>query len=561
MSSTTEETNVQLDENEVDTSVIILVGMIAMALFFAFIYYLRKPKPNNNNNNINGGRNNNIIKHDKIESKVQTNGTPTGQPMTILYGSQSGTAEGFAYQLQKEAKQHGFNAKVFDLEQFDHENDLAEEKFVLFLLATFGEGDPTDNAVNFCEWIFSEQREAESLQKVEYAVFALGNRQYEKFCEVGRRVSKRMKELSATELLEHGEGDDDGSLEDDYATWKQKMWETVKSHYGIKAGDIEPLPFEGSFKVQFFDDPNGENKEEKEEKIYTPTVIMDPKHTGGYALVVENRELRQTIDDGYSTRHIELDLSGINIKYRTADNLGVLPRNDYHIASKLAQRLGLEPRKRFAIKPKDSRSSRKLPFPSRLTVMDALLWYCDITSVPKRSVLEIFLTYATDAADKQKLKHYLNEGKSEYADDCKSMLELLEELPSVTPPFADFLEFCAKLQPRFYTISSSSKTHPKHIHITVSLSKAQKPRDRVHDGVCSTYLAKLRANKDKVAVFVRPSTFRPPWDESKHAQAPPPVVMVGPGTGVAPFRAFLQEAAHLKQAGKPVSDMVLFFWM
>lgn len=547
---TTTTTNQQEDE-EIDGTLMLFFTLVIGALFVV-IFYLWKNKSKGQNkpeqNKLNGVHQNGTHAPDKKKEEK------TGPSVTILYGSQSGTAEGFSYQLQKEAQQYGFSAKVYDLENYDHATDLSQEKFVVFLLATFGEGEPTDNAANFYEWIMSKDLEEGIMEKVEYAVFGLGNRQYEHFCVIGKRVSKRMRELGATEIVEHGEGDDDGSLDDDYSQWKGKFWQEARARYGGIVGDVELKPFEGSFHVVYHE---RQVSEEQKDEIYTPTVIMDPKHTGDYALVVENRELRSTTDDGSSTRHVELDISGLSVKYKTADNLGVCPRNDHRLAAKMARRLGVDSKKIFSLKPKDPRSARKLMFPSSLSVMDALLWYCDITSIPKRSVLEILSGYTTDEKDKAVLRHYLNEGKNEYAEDCKSLLELLEELTSIKVPFADFLEWVPKLQPRFYTISSSSKTHPNHIHVTVSVAKAIKPRDRIHEGVCSTYLAKTRPGKDKVAVFVRASSFRPPWDSEKTKGQP--TIMIGPGTGVAPFRAFMHEAAHLKKQGHDVGELVLFF--
>ncbi len=176
-----------------------------------------------------------MIKGDKKGSASADSKENEGKPLiTIFFGSQSGTAQTFAYELAEEAKSQGFNGKAVDLEGYENE-ELANEKFVVFLMATFGEGEPTDNAVQFYEWITSNDRQPNTLPSTTYSVFALGNRQYEHFCAIGHKTDKRMEDLGGKRLLEIGEGDDDGSLDDDYSAWKSKFWEATHAHFGTTA--------------------------------------------------------------------------------------------------------------------------------------------------------------------------------------------------------------------------------------------------------------------------------------------------------------------------------------
>lgn len=141
--------------------------------------------------------------------------------------------------------------------------------------------------------------------------------------------------------------------------------------------------------------------------------------------------------------------------FRTADNVGVYPRNDFKLAAKMAKRLGVHTKSTFVLHPKAA-DAQKLPFPANCSVHDALLWYCDLTSVPKRSLLEVLASFA-DAGDRAKLISWCTDAKAAFHEDQKNLLEVLEEVPSVKPPFEAFLEFVPKLVPRFYTISSSSR--------------------------------------------------------------------------------------------------------
>lgn len=503
-------------------------------------------------------------------------GGSAGQlPLSIFFGSQSGTAETFAHELAEEAKVFGFKAAVHDLQDFDHDS-LNEEKFAVFLISTFGEGDPPDNAAEFCEWVHAEEREPALLAGVTYGVFALGNRQYEHFCSVGRRVDHRLNELGATRLVELGEGDDDGSLEDDFSSWKSNFWARTKQTFGLAEGSAAAMAFKPSFAIEF--------KSAEAAAKYTgglTPAICDPKHKPILATVVENRQLRSDVtvgtatnNDGDSTRHLELDLSALRLSYVTADNLGVCPRNDDQSVALMCRRLQVQGDSVFSLK---ALGKRKYPVQSPCSVHDALQWYLDFQSIPRGALLNTLAQYTEDPAEKALLHSWTHEGKEEFLRDEKSIAEVLDALPSLSIPFVDFLELCPKLQPRFYTISSSSLVQPKQVAITVALSTHHKPRGRIYKGLATTFLCGLHKGQ-QVCVFLRPSTFRLPKPKRSFAPSPPPqavaapaagaaspsgavspsgtwqsaptlppIIMVGPGTGVAPFRAFVQEFAYLRQ--------------
>jgi NADPH-ferrihemoprotein reductase len=483
--------------------------------------------------------------------------------MKVLYGSQSGTSEGFAEQIDDEARAYGFKADVCSVEEFDFENELESTDFVLFLMSTFGEGEPTDDAVDFYTWLTDDGQDAD-MSNVNFAVFALGNRQWEFFCQVGRTVSEKMRALNGQELLEHGEGDDDGTLDDDFEAWREDFWAAARKKFINDSGEVHltEAKFEPKFTIEWLDEKEANAQLDKNKASTSPSVYIDPKHDGDYVTVLENYELRSDVSDGGSTRHIVLDTAGTKLNYTTADNLGILPRNSHQLAARLAKLLHVKPNSVFRLHPKGY--DKKAPIIHACSVMDALLWYCDITSMPKRHTLELLAGYATDMKEKDQLKRWAHEDKEAFAADMKSIVEVIEECPSAIPPFEHFVGFCPRLQPRFYTISSSSRANPGRITVTATVTRDQKPRDRIHRGVCTTYLASLEPKKQpKIAAFVRPSTFSPSWDSKiarrSDSKTSPPMIMVGPGTGVAPFRAFLEEAAHLQKQGHALGDMVLFF--
>jgi len=156
-------------------------------------------------------------------------------PVTILYGTQTGTAEELAKRIGNELKKYSkFFPNVIDVEEYQYEKELKDAKFVVLVFATYGEGKPTDNAKDFYEWIRSEKREQDlSLSGVQYIVFGLGNKAYECYNETGRILDKRFSDLGARSIFPRGEGDDNGNLEEDFCKWSLKLYPALKEHFGI----------------------------------------------------------------------------------------------------------------------------------------------------------------------------------------------------------------------------------------------------------------------------------------------------------------------------------------
>jgi len=186
---------------------------------------------------------------------------------------------------------------------------------------------------------------------------------------------------------------------------------------------------------------------------------------------------------------------------------------------------------------------------------EALTWYCDITNSPRKKFLRLLGNYAKDDAEKAELLAISKDNdlfQKEVHDKGFNVCDLLEKYKSVEVPLEVFLEYGARLQPRFFTIASSNKAVPQSVELAVAILKDKLP-DGEHVGICSNYLDRQVAGKNQLACFARDSTFRLPEDRSI------PVIMIGPGTGLAPFRAFLQEAKCLNEEGAGINNWVLFF--
>ena len=497
---------------------------------------------------------------DKSAEQGADNDSPK-PTFNIFFGSQSGNAESYAEELRDEAIAYGLKAKVVDLEEYDPE-ELEMTDFCVFLVATFGEGEPTDNAVTFWEWLHDDDSfEDDKFEKLTYSVFALGNRQWEHFCNVGIVVDQKLSKYGGNKLLDLGMGDDDGSMEADFAEWKTNFWAATKDHFGVEE-DTTEREVVVPFKVKYTRHPNDPSSSETESKDVYDTkfsqiktgiggFMADEKFKARLVKVSENRELRSDTFEG-NTRHIELELPS-SLRYQTADNLGLFSHNDFKNTGKIIRRLGLHPK--TILQVVGTSSSFKSVFPKFVTVQDALLLYCDFASVPRASAIKNMAYYVSDPVQKAQLKAYAldKDKKAEFARDHKNWLELLEEFPALNLPFDVFLHMVPKLSPypRYYTISSSSKVQPRTASITVTVGPTQLPNNRVYNGICSTYILN-QGLSENVSAFIRPSTFRLPAPSK-------PVIMFGPGTGVAPFRAFWHEARWLKAKGTSVQDWHLFF--
>eukprot|EP01137_Pigoraptor_chileana_P000700 Opistho-2@37287 len=482
--------------------------------------------------------------------------------MVVFYGSQTGTAEDCANRLAKEAQFFGFRALALDVADYEL-SDLARMKEIpnsvaIFCIATYGEGEPTDSSQAFHDWLIEEDVDA-NLSSVAFTVFALGNKTYEHYNAMGRLVDKRLEELGGQRLYERGEGDDDGNLEEDFVNWKQAMWPALCTHFGLPVPDMsqqkslrqytlktyESAPTQGVFIGEMF-------RIGSYSKQQPPFDAKNPF----LAKVAVNRELHKS--GNRSCRHIELDITGSGISYQAGDHVAVYAENDPALVDALIKRLGADANTIFSLEPMDVGGTKKRAFPLPCTYRTAFLHYLDITSIVRTNVLRDLAEYASDPKDKDFLLRVTSpEGKKEYHEwvvtPQRTLLDALEALHSWQPPIDHVIELLPRLQCRYYSISSSPKAHPQSIHVTSAVVMYTTSTGREAKGVATNWLKALDVGA-KVPVYVRRSTFRLPKNVST------PAVMIGPGTGLAPFRGFIQDrAAASAPAGGSKGAMVLFF--
>lgn len=490
----------------------------------------------------------------------------SGKTIAVFFGSQTGTAEEFSNRLNKDSQRYGLKAGVFDPEEcnfdelVDMKNDI-ENSLAVFVVATYGEGDPTDNSVQFHDWL----KEDQSLDGLNYTVFSLGNKTYEHYQAFGRFVDKRLEELGGVRLMPIGEGDDDGNIEEDFLNWRELFWDKVCDFYDVKR-DRDRLSFsvtrdfmlkthEGLSEDEIFKGEHG--RLGAYDKQRPPYDLKNPY----LAPVTVNRELSKGGDRSFM--HIELDISGSGIRYEAGDHVAVYPTNDVELVEKIGKILNTDLSIVMSLENMDPSASKKNPFPCPCTYRTALMHYVDITSTVKSHVLAELIKYTTDEKDLEKLNDLTSsneKGKALYSEwivkDHRHILSVLEDLPSCRPPLDLLLEMLPHLQVRYYSISSSPKMFKNSIHITAVVVDWETRTGRRQKGVATCWLKEKIPSHEipvKVPMFVRHTTFRLPDKSSL------PVLMVGPGTGLAPFRGFIQDRHIQKESGKELGETILYY--
>jgi cytochrome P450/NADPH-cytochrome P450 reductase len=462
-------------------------------------------------------------------------------PLLVLYGSNMGTAEELARRMAQDGEDNGFVAKVAPLD--DYVGRLPKEGLVVIATASYN-GLPPDNAVEFCEWLRSEELKAESLQGVKYAVFGCGNRDWATtFQAIPRLIDERLASFGATRIVGLGEGDAREDFDGQFQKWYKPARLAVANEFKLTApivDEAKPL-----YKLEIV--PGTQ-----------PSPFVDSFDAQPMTVVV-NRELHRT--DGVhasdrSTRHIELALPD-GVTYRAGDHLGVIPHNGETLVSRVVARFGFAPGTHIRLRRNTNRKSF-LPTERAIAVTQLLSDYVELQDVATRSNINTLIEYTECPPHRIQLQA-LAQDDERYKDEVltkrKSVLDLLEEYPACTLPFEAYLEMLPPLHPRYYSISSSPLVAPNACSITVAVVEAPARSGRgTFAGVCTNYLQSHVAG-EVVYAFVKDtkSSFRLPDDPAT------PIIMIGPGTGFAPFRGFLQERAALKAQGQDIGASLLFF--
>lgn len=520
----------------------------------------------------------------------------SGKNCIIFYGSQTGTAEDYASRLAKEgSSRFGLKTMVADLEDYDYENldEFPEDKLAVFVMATYGEGEPTDNAVEFYEFIKGEDvsfskgasTEEKPLSNLKYVAFGLGNNTYEHYNVMVKNVDAALARFGAQRIGEAGEGDDGaGTMEEDFLSWKEPMWVQVSEVMNLEEREAvyEPMfaiterdELTAESPTVYLGEPNKNHLEGESKGPYN-------SHNPYIAPIVESREL--FTDPDRNCLHMEVDVSASNLSYQTGDHIAVWPTNAGIEVDRFVDALGLGEKRHSVISVKGLDPTARVPFPTPTTYDAVIRYHMEICGPVSRQFVDTLAAFAPDEEAKAEMKklgsdkdYFQEKIASKYMNISQVLLSVDSEKPWSSIPFSAFIESINKIQPRYYSISSSSVVQPKKISITAVVEEIKVSGAHVVKGVTTNYLLALKQKQHgdpkpdphgltyaidgprnkytgiHVPVHVRHSNFKLPSDPSK------PVIMVGPGTGVAPFRGFVQERAALAAKGDKVGKTILFF--
>ena len=436
-------------------------------------------------------------------------------PVTILFGSQTGTAEHLTRLFQSQLSKQGFSCQVVDMD--DHEKiDWKTITNLLVVTSTYGEGDMPDNAQGL--WRFLSGKAAPRMDSVKFSVLALGDLNYTYFCEAGIKFDQRLDELGGGRL--HPRVDCDVDYEPSSESWLKGIVRALTPSGTPSGTPLEPVIVKEA--------PNLESSD-YHPLMSTKSGAFDRKNPFP-SQVLKNVVLNRG-SSSKETRHFEIELKGSGLQYQPGDALGVFPENCSTLATAIQQRLGFSGNEPIQLS-EESSVSLKEAFTKSLDISKpspALLKY--ISEQTENGPL----CHLKSADKKQERIKYLAE---------QDVLGLLTEHPDVRFSADEVPLYFRKLAPRLYSICSSLKAHPEEVHLTVGIVRYEN-RGRKRYGVCSTFLADRTREGQKVAVYVHTSkTFRLP--ESGDVAC----IMIGPGTGIAPFRAFLEEREAENATGR-----------
>jgi len=461
-----------------------------------------------------------------------------GTPLAVLFGSNLGTAESIATRLAQEGTERGFAVTLGALD--DHVGDLPSGG-VLVVCSSYN-GAPPDNAAAFCRWISGAPDGA--ADGVAYSVFGCGNTEWAAtYQAVPTLLDDQLAAHGGRRVRGRGEGNAAGDFDAAYRDWYGGLWADLATALGLPAAvGAATAPAGPRLSITLTN-----------RQIGNPVVVS---YEAGPATVRANRELLAGSNGkpaDRSTRHLEIALTG---GYRTGDHLGVLPRNGIDLIRRVTARFGLDAGQYLTIIP-NSGGHTHLPIDEPTPLLGVLGACVELQDVAGRDDIATLARYTDDPAQKAALEELT--GDDAYRDRVhlphRSLLDLLEAFPACALPFAEFLDMLPPLRPRYYSISSSPLHDPDTCSITVGVLRGPaRSGSGTFTGTGSGYLASLPENAT-VFTFVRSPgiAFHPP--ENPHT----PMIMIGAGTGLAPFRGFLQDRAALRDQGVPVGPSLLFF--
>lgn len=475
---------------------------------------------------------------------------------TVLFGSQTGNSQRLAGQLAKKLESAGWQVTLSSMRDYKT-NQLKNARYLFIVVSTHGEGEPPDNAAGFHEFLHG--RRAPRLENTRFAVLALGDASYEKFCQTGKDFDKRLEELGAKRLVPRVDCDVD--FEEPAARWMDSVLAALEQQQaqGAPAGrppvvrpEAAPAAFAGQagyagmagiggFPAGFANLAGVAGGAGYTNGAAGATAVLaapapapeKPAYSRSnpfLAEVVDNINLNGRGSDR-ETRHLVLSLEDSGLVYEPGDSVGLFPENDPDLVDAVIEAAGWLPDLQVPVGPEGT-----------LPLRDALLRRYEITVLTRPLVAGI-----AELAGSGKLKELAADGNEAafkaYAAG-RDLIDLVRDYGLKGLPAADVVRLLRKIPPRQYSIASSQLAHPDEVFLTIRKVEYE-AHGRRRTGVCSGYVAERLAPGDRVPIYIHQNpNFKLPADPDT------PIIMIGPGTGVAPFRAFVEEREETGAKGK-----------
>ncbi|WP_371373992.1 assimilatory sulfite reductase (NADPH) flavoprotein subunit [Thalassotalea aquiviva] len=419
------------------------------------------------------------------------------QTLTILYSSQTGNAKSVAEKISQTASEMGIKNNLVNMADYKAKS-LQKETHILIVTSTNGEGEPPDDAMALHDYLGSKR--APTLSHLKYSVLALGDSSYEYFCQTGKDFDQRLRALGADAL--HERIDCDVDYQQDANDWQQATLSYLQTDFKNNQAEVVSISASTGQSLSLY------NKEHP----FLATVLDNQKITGR--------------DSNKVVQHIELDLTDSGLRYKPGDALGVWPKNSAENVEQLCNALGL------------SLAEQVQHLGAQVTLEYALSEKLEITRLSK-SVVEHWAKYTDNALnelvlDSDALRAYLN---------SYQLIDLVKAYPAKVCA-QELVDLLDSLTPRLYSIASSQKEVEDEVHLTVGLVSYLQDGER-RTGCASGFLIEHADIDEKVKIFIEPNAhFSLPDDPAKD------IIMIGPGTGIAPFRSFMQEREATGATGK-----------
>jgi sulfite reductase (NADPH) flavoprotein alpha-component len=411
--------------------------------------------------------------------------------VTILYGSQTGNAQGLAKKAGKKLEENGFQVTILAMSDFKP-NNLKKVQNLLIVASTHGEGDPPDNALTFHEFLHGKR--APKLDNLRFSVLALGDSSYEFFCQTGKEFDTKLDELGGTRLYPRFDCDLD--YDEPAAEWLAGVLSSLNETEGGSHTPAQELTVQAV------------------ESTYSRTNPFK-------AEVLENINLNGR-GSNKETHHLELSLEGSGLSFEPGDSLGIYPENDPALVNLLLEETNWDPEQMVTVNKKGE----------VLPLKEALISHFEITTLTKP-----LLEKAAQLSANENLQELLspgNEDKLKAYLDGRDLLDLVRDFTPWIGSAQEFVLILRKMPSRLYSIAGSLTANPDEVHLTIGAVRYE-AHGRERKGVCSILAAERLQPGDTVPVYIQHNeNFKLPKNSDT------PIIMVGPGTGAAPFRSFMQ---------------------